>query len=158
MIANKVYDIKNKKQVCPFCGVFLSKEKTCIRCFYNTWYFIENDNEIINISLNNKICVIITENMLQLKKDAAYLNIDLPDTLKKFEEINNSIVYIRNPKTQYIDLETVQWSYDKEEISNKAKESDNTLSWYKKVWSFIKEVMSDLEDSANNRVFKKENK
>ena len=161
MSAENIYNIEYKKPVCPLCGKILSDENSCNRCLYNTWYFIEkNTNQELNILLSKNINVVITEDVVRIVRESSMIEIDLVNMSKYSKLMNDSISsvqYIRNPKTQHIDLETGEASYSKEETVNKIHSDENTLPWYKKAWTSIKEVMYDLEDSANDSIFKKGN-
>ena len=161
MSAENIYNIEDKKPVCPLCGKILSDNNICNRCFYNIWYFIENNNsKEINIRHNKNINIVITEDVVRIVRESSMIEIDLVNMSKYSKLMNDSISYVqytRNPTMQYVDLETGEASYSKEEIVNKIHSDENTSPWYKKAWASIKEVMSDLEDSANDSIFKKGN-
>ena len=156
-----IYNITNRKQVCPNCGYVLTLDRICYRCYYNIWYSIVSNKEDIIIKLKNDIDIIITENIITIQKEHTNLNIDLLKTLNQFNVFNNTakiISYVPDSKIRNINLKTGEMSTkNQEDATNQINNSSNILPWYKKIWYALKEVMTDLENSTNNNIWKKEN-
>ncbi len=156
-----IYNIVNKKPVCPNCGYILTLDKICTRCYNNIWYSITSDKENIIIKLKNDIDITITENIIMIQKEYIILNIDLIKIVNQFDEVNKTVKvvsYVADNKTRNLNLRTGDLSIEnKEYVINQTNKPFDVLPWHKKIWYAIKEVMLDLERSTNNNFWKKEN-